>query len=226
MGGSGLAGDFPPLRQNGAECDLGGLTIEQLWPRVYDELRAVAHRQLAREGRAAALQTTMLVHEAWLRMRGRTGGDGVPDKPWVNRQHFFAAVARAMRRIRVDSARLRKAAKRGGGQAHVRLNGNGEGGAPGNGQDGWLAALAEQGPDPAELLAIDEALGRLEQIDPRKAEIISLRYFAGLTVEETATVLDISPRTVNSEWRCARAWLFRALSGDADGGPTAATHGA
>jgi RNA polymerase sigma factor (TIGR02999 family) len=161
----------------------------RLWSRVYDELRRLARRQLAGEGRDCLLESTSLVHEAFLRLVG--------DEPveWANRRHFFAAAARAMRHIRVDDARRRGRAKRGGGQR------------PGPLPD--EPAALEQ--DPLEALAIDESLGKLEQTAPRQAEIVMLRYFAGLSVEETAQVLGISPRTVAYEWRFARAWLHREL---------------
>lgn len=168
--------------------------LETLWQLVYDDLRRVAHRQLAGDRAADRLQTTVLVHEAYLRLVGDGGGP----VEWASRRHFFAAAARAMRRIRVDDARSRKRLKRGGGDRPGTLT-------------------AEPGvwdPDPVELLALDEALNRLEEHDPRKAEVVMLRYFAGLTIDETAALLEISPRQVDKEWRFARAWLHRALKGE------------
>lgn len=162
----------------------------RLWSRVYDELRRLARRQLADEGRDCLLESTSLVHEAFLRLVG--------DEPieWANRRHFFAAAARAMRHIRVDDARKRGRIKRGGGQRPDSLPGE--------------PTASEQ--DPLEALAIDESLKKLEQAAPRQAEIVMLRYFAGLSVDETAQVLGISPRTVAYEWRFARAWLHRELA--------------
>lgn len=164
--------------------------LAQLWNLVYDELRGVAHRQLAGDRPADRLQTTILVHEAYCRLVG--------DEPiqWANRRHFFAAAARAMRQIRVDDARRRGRQKRGGGVAPTPLDH----------EPGVCDA------DPAEILALEEALTRLEQLDPQKAELVMLRYFAGLTIDETAAALGLAPRTVDKEWRFARAWLHRALS--------------
>ncbi len=163
---------------------------DRLWSAVYDELRRVARCQLAREGPGCTLDSTSLVHEAFLRLTG--------DEPieWANRRHFFGAAARAMRRIRVDDARKRGRFKRGGGQQPELSN--------------------EEPPvfddDPVEVLAVDEALQNLEHTAPRQAEVVMLRYFAGLSVDETAGALDVSPRTVDYEWRFARAWLHRELS--------------
>ena len=163
---------------------------ERLWQLVYDELHRIAHHQVGQEHRRGSLQTTILVHEAYLRL---TGGEGLH---LSNRPQFFAAAAEAMRRIRVDDARRRGRLKRGEGQTAQTL------------PDDPAAA----GPDPTEALAVDDALERLEAAAPRQAEIVKLRYFAGLTVDETAEALGISPRTVDSEWRLSRAWLHRELS--------------
>ncbi len=163
---------------------------EALWAVVYDELRRVARGQMAGEASDLTLQPTALVHEAYFRLFDSQ------DVQWSSRRHFFAAAAKAMRRIRIDDARKRKRLKRGGAERP--------------------AHLAEEPPlfdqDPVEVLAVDEAVDKLEQLDPRKARVVMLRYFAGLTVDETADALDVSPRTVDNEWRLARAWLHRELS--------------
>lgn len=164
---------------------------EQLWRAVYDELHRVARVRMAREGRGSDLQTTVLVQEAYLRL---VGGDG--DAMLGNRRHFFAAAANAMRQFLVDDARKRGRVKRGGGRRP--------------GEIGEAAAALDC--DPAEVLALDEALAKLRARDERKAEIVQLRYFAGLSVDETAEMLEISPRLVDKEWRFAKAWLHRELS--------------
>ena len=163
---------------------------DKLWSMVYDELHAVAQQQLADEALGHRRQPTSLVHEAYLRL---TAGEEVQ---YANRRHFFAAAAQAMRRIRIDDARKRKRLKRGGSDRSSPL------------QEGH--ALFDQ--DPIELLAIDEVLNRLESEDPRKAEVVMLRYFAGLTIDECAKALGVSPKTVDNEWRFARAWLHGMLS--------------
>jgi RNA polymerase sigma factor (TIGR02999 family) len=171
--------------------DGGPGSSRDLLPEVYDELRKLARARMARERQAQTLQPTALVHEAYLRVAG-------PDQraQWDRRGHFFAAAALAMRRILVERARHNRRVKHGGGGQRVDL-------------DSDIAAA-----DPAltDVVAVDEALTRLEQNDPRKAKIVALRYFAGLSVEETAAALDISPATVKNEWRFARAWLYRALA--------------
>lgn len=162
----------------------------RLWTVVYEELRQLARRQLANEGPGCTFEPTTLIHEAFLRLVG--------DEPieWVNRRHFFAAAARAMRHIRIDDARRRGRVKRGGDR-QARPAGD---------------ELASFDNDPMEVLAVDEALKKLEQVAPRQAEVVMLRYFAGLSVDETAQALEVSPRTVDYEWRFARAWLHRELS--------------
>ncbi len=166
---------------------------DKLWSAVYEELRGMAHKQMGHESPGHTMQSTALVHEAYLRLVGDE------EVQWVNRRHFFAAAARAMRRIRIDEARRRGRVKRGGGRQRVAID--------------EAAVAFDQ--DPAELLAIDEALDELEKSDKRKAEIVLLRYFAGLTIDETAAALEVSARTVDNEWRFARAWLHRQLkSGD------------
>ena len=162
---------------------------EQLWGLIYDELRRMAHRQMADEAPGRTLQTTALIHEAYLRLGA---GQNIQ---WADRRHFFAAAAEAMRRIRVDDARKRGALKRGGGRPPLHLEEE--------------PAVFDQ--DPTEVLAIDEALEKLKRSAPRQADVVKLRYFAGLTVDETADALEISRRTVDLEWRLARAWLHREL---------------
>ncbi len=167
-----------------------GAAAEQLWHVVYDELHRVAHARMTREARRGDVNTTVLVQEVYLRLMGR---DGTPS--FANRRHFFAAAANAMRQFLVDDARKRGRAKRGGGRAPLELG----------------AGDAVVDYDPADVLALDEALVRLRAQDARQAEIVALRYFAGLTVDETAEVLDISPSLVTREWRHARAMLHREL---------------
>jgi RNA polymerase sigma-70 factor, ECF subfamily len=176
-------------------------TLDRLVPLIYDELRAMAHRQLARERGDLTLQTTALVHEAYLKLADDT------KVTRRGRAYFFAAAARAMRRILVDRARRRNAAKRGGGAELVTL---GE-------EDASVDAYA------AELLELDDALERLGERSPRQVRVVEYRFFAGMSVEETAEVLGVSARTVESDWAMARAWLYQALGGafgsPAVGGP-------
>jgi RNA polymerase sigma factor (TIGR02999 family) len=162
---------------------------DELWDVVYRELHALARQQMAAEPPGHTIQATSLLHEAYLRL---FGDEYVQ---WANRRHFFAAAAQAMRRIRIDAARRRQRLKRGGGRQRIPID----------------EAVAVFDQDPAHLLAIDEALSRLQRADPRQAEVVLLRYFAGLSVDETANVLDLSPKTVNNDWRFARAWLHREL---------------
>jgi RNA polymerase sigma factor (TIGR02999 family) len=162
----------------------------RLWSAVYDELRGLARAQLANERGGHVLQPTALVHEAYFRL---VGGDGIQ---FNGRGHFFSAAARAMRQIRVDDARNRQRLKRGGGRGAQRL-------------DEPVAVFDD---DPTTVIAIDEALERLHALDPRKGELVTLRYFAGLTEEETAAALGVSRRTVQQDWKLARAWLHRELS--------------
>ncbi len=162
----------------------------RLWSAVYEEVHSIARAQLAQEGPNCPLQPTLLVNEAYLRLVG----DGQVE--WTSRRHFFGAAARAMRRILVDDARSRGRMKRGSGKIVGPLPDE----IPG--PDG----------DPATLLAMSDALDKLEQVDPPRAEIVMLRYFAGLSIDETAAALNVAPRTVDTGWRFARAWLFRELS--------------
>src|SRR5262245_27912900 len=173
--------------------DGGPGSSRELLPEVYDELRKLARARLARERHgedAQTLQATALVHEAYLRVAGEH-----QDQQWDRRGHFFAAAALAMRRVLVERARHYQRIKHGGGGQRVDL-------------DSGIAAIDDGITD---LVAIDEALTRLEQTDARKSQIVTLRYFAGLSIEETAAVLNISPATVKNEWKFARAWLYRAL---------------
>jgi RNA polymerase sigma factor (TIGR02999 family) len=162
---------------------------EALIPLVYAELRRQARRALRREGESNTLQATALVHEAWLRL------DGQHDARWESRTQFLAVAAQMMRRVLVDHARTRRALKRGGAGTQVTL-----------GEDHAVAA-----PDAVDVLALDDALARLAVLDPRKARLVELRYFAGLSIPEAATALGISPATVGREWAVARMWLRREL---------------
>jgi RNA polymerase sigma factor (TIGR02999 family) len=174
--------------------DSGG--SDRLLSLVYDELRKLARYHMMNEPPGHSLTATALVHEAYLRL----GGD--PDRRWDGRGHFYAAAAEAMRRILVERARRRRRIKRGGGRQRVPL--------------GEVALINE--PSTAEMLALDEALTKLEARDARKARVVTLRYFAGLTVEETAQSIGVSPRLVNKEWTFARAWLRRQLQDIAPSG--------
>jgi len=158
-------------------------------PAVYDELRRLARHYLRRERPGQSLQATALVNEAYLRLK--------KDKrqPWQNRTHFFAIAATSMRQILVERARARNATKRGGEQVRITLD----------------DAVASGGEKSLDLLALDEALTRLAGLDPEQARIVELRFFAGLSIEESAEALGVSPATVKREWTMARAWLKREL---------------
>ena len=166
---------------------------EQLLPLVYDELRKLAAQKLAQEKPGQTLEATALVHEAYLRLV-----DTQKVQHWNSRGHFFAAAAEAMRRILVENARRKESLKRGGGCVHQALD------------EEDLAA--PEAPD--DLLALDEALEQLTASDPQAADVVKLRYFAGLTIPQTAEILGVSPRTVNSLWAYARAWLLRKIEGE------------
>ena len=166
--------------------------LEKLIPLVQPELHRLAHYYMSRERAGHTLQTTALLDEAYLRLVENA------ERGWQNRTHFVAAAAQLMRRIMVDHARERQSLKRGGGAAKVTLD---------------EAALVTETRS-EELLALDEALEKLAVQDPRKSQIVELRYFGGLTMAETAGFLDTSLRTVEREWNMAKAWLYRALSGD------------
>jgi RNA polymerase sigma-70 factor (ECF subfamily) len=163
---------------------------EALISLVYGELRRQAGRALRREREGHTLQATALVHEAWLRLDGQHG------VPWESRTQFLAVAAQMMRRVLVDHARTRQALKRGGGETQVTL---GE------------AVNAVAAPDAVDVLALDDALARLAVVDPRKARLVELRYFAGLSIPETAAALGISLATAGREWAVARMWLRREL---------------
>jgi len=170
--------------------------LDRLTPLVYEQLHRMARRYMRSERPGHTLQATALLNEAFLRLVDTR------DLDWNDRSHFFAVCARVMRRILVDAARSRAAIKRGGQADRAEHS---------------TAINLDQLPDPAsetsaQVCALDEALNRLAQIDPRRAHVIELRFFGGLTVEETARALEISPQTVMREWKLARAWLARELS--------------
>lgn len=176
---------------------------DRLIPLVYRELRRLAARCMAAERADHTLEPTALVHEAYLRLAG-----GSRPPPWRDRRHFFAVSSRVMRRVLVDHARARRTAKRGGEAVRVPLA---DARLPAGG-DGYRERLAD-------LLALDQALTRLAAIDPRKSRIVELRYFGGLTVEETAEVLSLSAPTVALESRMARAWLLARVREEGPGDP-------
>jgi RNA polymerase sigma factor (TIGR02999 family) len=165
---------------------------EQLLPLVYEELRKLAAAKLTQEKPGQTLQPTALVHEAYLRL---VNTDQARD--WNNRAYFFGAAAEAMRRILIDNARRKKRFKHGGDRARMELDG---------------VPIVDQ-PPREDLLALDAALDKLKQVDGTAAELVQLRYFAGLTVTEAADILDISPRTTERVWSYARAWLHREIKG-------------
>lgn len=186
--------------------DLTGLLIEwgqgdkaaldRLTPLVYDEIRRIAHRYVQRERDGQTLQTTALVNEAYLRLAGST------NISWQNRAHFFAVTAQVMRRILIDHARRRQYVKHGGEAQRVPF------------ETAISEAAAMSQPRAAELLALNEALDELAKIDPRKGQVVELRYFGGLNIEETAKVLDVSPMTVRRDWRAAKAWLYKKVTSE------------
>lgn len=168
--------------------------LERLMPLVYDELHVIASRHMAREWRGGPLQTTALVSEAYLKLVGQR------DVDWRNRAHFFAIAATIMRRILVDNARRELRAKHGAGTIAISIDD--------------LPLQATPAPMNAlDALALDAALSRLEALDPAQARIVELRFFAGLTVEETAEIVGSSPSTVKREWALAKGWLYRDLTG-------------
>ena len=165
----------------------------ELLPLVYAELRRLAVRKMADEREGHTLQPTALVHEAYLRLVGPDG----EDRKWNSQAHFFGAAAEAMRRILIENARRKGRIKRGGDFQRVT----------------WIESQIGVGPPEEELLAVHEALTKLEVEDPDLARLAKLRYFAGMTVPETAAALGISPRSVNRQWECARVWLYCEISG-------------
>lgn len=179
------------LRAAGEEPAAGAELVDRLVPLVYDELRRMAHRQLSAEGERLTLDTTGLVHEAYLKLVDS------PDAPLRSRSYFFGAAARAMRQVLVDAARRRQRLKRGSGERPVSLD------------------EARIGVDElaGSILELDDALARLAADFPRQAAVVECRYFGGLSEEETAQALDVSLRTVRRDWALARAWLLQALEG-------------
>lgn len=166
--------------------------LERLTPLVYTELRRLAARYLRRERTGHTLQSTALVHEAYLRLIDQNRVQ------WQNRAHFFGVAAQLIRRILVDHARNRNAHKRGAGAVKLALD--------------EAIALPQQ--RDLDLVALDDALETLAKLDPQQARVVELRFFTGLSVEETAEVLQISPATVKREWTAAKAWLYREISGE------------
>jgi len=164
--------------------------LDKLLPLVHAELRRMARRQMSQERPGHTLQATALVNEAYLKLAGQQ------EFEWQNRAHFFAVVAQVMRHILIDHARAHTRDKRGGGAIQVSLD--------------ETVVLAEGQTE--QLIALDEALRSLEVVDPQKSKIVELRYFGGLSIEETADVLNISPRTVRREWQRAKAWLYRMIT--------------
>ena len=162
---------------------------EELLPLVYDELHALARHYMSRERHGHTLQTTALVHEAYLRLAGDQ------DISWESRAHYFRVAARAMRRVLIDHARLKKTEKKGAGRKREPLD--------------EVAIFMEE--SSTDLLALDKALCRLAEVDPQLVQVVELRFFGGLTIEDTARTLDISPRTVKREWQMARVWLKQDL---------------
>ena len=171
-------------------------SADQLVPTVYNELRRLAAAYMRRERPGQTLQATALVHEAYFKLMGARADGSVPR--FEGRAHFFGAAARAMRDILVDQARRKSAAKRGGGAGRVDADA--------------IERLPVVGQESEDLPELDRALRKLEQELPRKAEIVMLRYFAGLTIEQVAEVLGVTERTVNRDWLFAKAWLLRELS--------------
>jgi RNA polymerase sigma factor (TIGR02999 family) len=167
-----------------------GKAAAELLPLVYEELRRLAAHQMAHQPPGQTLQPTALVHEAWLRLvRGE-------DQTWQNRAHFFAAAAEAMRRILIERARGRNRLKHGGGRQRMELT----------------DVAAGEDPEALDMIALDEALIRLRGFDRRLEQVVNLRFFAGLTVDQTADVMEIAPRTVKRDWEFARAWLLTAMT--------------
>jgi RNA polymerase sigma factor (TIGR02999 family) len=170
---------------------------EQLLPLVYNELRKLAAQKMAHESPGQTLQATALVHEAYVRLV-----EGSPDQNWDNRRHFFAAAAEAMRRILIERARQKKSLKQGGDFERVELDGV---------EPSFLPMACD------DILDLDEAIQKLEQKDPRKAELVKLRFFAGLTTGEAAKALGVSVSTAENDWTYARCWLKLEMSGDGKG---------
>ena len=169
--------------------------LDRLLPLVYDELHLIAARHMSREWRVGALQTTALVNEAYLKLVGQR------DVDWQNRAHFFAIAATVMRRILLDNARREHRVKHGGGAAPLPL-------------EDALVVADPLTVDTVDALALDAALRKLEAIDPDQARIVELRFFAGLTIEETAAVVGTSTATIKREWTLAKGWLYAQMTGE------------
>ena len=187
-----IPGTFPPeLTQLLGQWNGGdGQALDDLMPLVYDELRRMAHRHMAQERAGHTMQATALVNEVYLKLKDQRAAN------WKNRAQFFAVSAQMMRRILVDYSRQHSRAKRGGGAQQVPLD------------DAMIVSSAKAD----EMLALDDALRKLEQFDRRKSDVATMRFFAGLSVEETADALAVSIETVTRDWRFARAWLRKELS--------------
>jgi len=176
-----------------AWADGNGDALDRLTPLVYDQLRRLAHREMRREASGHPLQSTALVHEAYVRLVSGRAVD------WRDRRHFFAVAVKVMRRVLVDTARERASIKRGGRVEHMDRHAD-------------FDALPALSPErSADICGVDDALNALARLDRRRAQVIELRFFGGLSVEETADVLQVSPQTVMRDWRLARAWLTREL---------------
>ncbi len=181
---------LPPISQLLQRWSQGDrAALDELTPLVYDELHRIAHRYIAQQSPGHTLQTTALLHEAYLRLAGQD------EKHWENRAHFFGVAAQAMRHILVDHARTQLREKRGGGAQGVSL-------------DDGLAMGTEQS---GEIIALHDALTELAKLDERQSKIVELRFFGGLTEPEIADILQVSQRTVSNNWRLARAWLLQQL---------------
>ena len=173
-------------------------TAEEYLPLIYDELRQLAARRLAREHAGQTLQPTALVHEAYAQLQGKSGRAAGRGQCWDSPGHFFAAAAEAMRRILIDRARKKRAAKRGGGHKRLDIDAS----------DAAVRATPDQ------LLALDDALSKLEREDPIAARLVKLRYFAGMAVDEAGKALGMSTATAYRHWNYARAWLYGELLGN------------
>ena len=185
--------DITRLLQDWRNGDPGAL--DRLTPLVYDELHVIASRHMSREWRVSMYQTTALVSEAYLKLMGQRNVE------WQNRAHFFAIAAQLMRRILVDNARRERRPKHGAGQRGIAM-------------DDVAAAASVEEVDAVDALALDVALNKLATIDPDQARIVELRFFGGMTIEETAEVMNVSPATIKREWALAKGWLYRELTGD------------
>jgi len=193
------------------------LASDRLLPMVYDELRRLARQHMARESAGQTLQATALVHEAYMRLIGPDGGESLK---WDSRGHFFASAAIAMRRILVERARSRGRIKRGGGAAREQLHDetsaqetspdSGRNSGPDSGQGS--AQGSGQGSGPIDLCELDDVLVKFEKHDARRYQVVMLRYFAGLSVEQTALAMGLSATTVKSDWSYAKAWLHREMA--------------